>query len=323
MARDKKNPTPLQLWFEEAWEGWIRPLGAIALLAVGYLLYRFEVLGERPAGVIAVLVVVGGALSAGILPAWPLVRLPWQRGMLVTMTVVALAACLYPPFHAAAPSASLAEATLTSNRLSATVETGKAGPYELTVAGKLKPSGNQEAEATYDIKAVDKSGASDEVNGAIKRHLVTIRRRGGSTSSMQEQNESVHRLSHVRGPEVTLTVDGIGDELDGGLTVALRQAGLDPVIFLILGIAALLMALVLDVRLVDVKGKLKGYLFPSVAIAFAFGRYYPENATPHELVKPAVSGLLFALFVGGLGGWIIGAFFKLIFTPKVKKAARR
>jgi hypothetical protein len=66
MARDKKNLTPLQLWFEEAWEGWIRPLGAILVLAILYLLYRFEILGERAAGVIAVLAIVGGALAAGV-----------------------------------------------------------------------------------------------------------------------------------------------------------------------------------------------------------------------------------------------------------------
>jgi hypothetical protein len=127
----------------------------------------------------------------------------------------------------------------------------------------------------------------------------------------------------VRGPEVTLTVDGIDEQLDGGLTVALHPGGLNPLIFVILGVVALLMALVLDVKLVDVKGKLKGYLLPALSIAFAFAQYYPQEATPHSLVKPAVSGLLFALVVGGLGGWIVGAFFKLIFTPKVKKTAPR
>jgi hypothetical protein len=323
MARDKKNLTALQIWFEEAWEGWIRPLGAIMLLALGYLLYRFDILGERPAGVIAVLAIVVGALATGVLPAWPLARLPWQRGLLATLTLVALAACLYPALHAAAPAASLTEATLSGDKLSTALTTGRQGPYEVTVSGRLKPSGNQDAEASYNLKAVDGSGASDEVSGSIKRHYATYRRKGGSTSALLERNENVHPLPHVRGPQVTLTVDGLDEQLDGGLTVALRPGGLNPLIFLILGVMALLMALALDVKLVDLKGKLKGYLLPTVAIAFAFAQYYPEEATPHALVRPAVSGLLFALAVGGLGGWVIGAFFKLIFTPKVKKPASR
>jgi hypothetical protein len=241
----------------------------------------------------------------------------------VTLALVGLGACLYPTLHAAAPAGPLAEATLMSDKLTAKLAPGKTGPYDVTVSGRLKPAGNQEAEASYTLKAVDNSGGSDEVSGSVKRKYVTIRRRGGSMSSLQERNENVYALPHVRGPEVTLTVDGIDEQLDGGLTVALRPGGMNPLIFIILGVAALLMALVLDVKLVDIKGKLKGYLLPAVAVAFAFAMYYPDEATPHALVRPAVSGLLFALVVGGLGGWVIGAFFKLIFTPKVKKPASR
>src|SRR5579863_3968836 len=111
MARDKKNVSQLQIWFEEAWEGWIRPLGAILLLAIGNLLYKWDILTERPAGVIAVLAIVGGALATGLLPAWPMAKQPWQRGLVVSTAIVAVVACLYPALHAAAPAGQLTEAT--------------------------------------------------------------------------------------------------------------------------------------------------------------------------------------------------------------------
>jgi hypothetical protein len=321
MARDKKNATQFQIWFEEAWEGWIRPLGLIILLAIGYLLYRFDLIGERLAGGILVLAIVAGAIGTGVLPAIPMARAPWQRALLATLSVLALAACLYPSLHAAVPSATLAEATLMPDKLSATLGTGRAGPYEVTVSGHLKASGRQEGEATYSLTATDTAGGSDEVSGAIKRAYVTIRSRKGSSSSLQERNENTHRLPHVRGAQVTVTANGIDEELDGGLTVALRHGGLDPIIFIVLGALALLMALVLDTRLVDLKGKARSYLTPTVAIAYAFALYYPVEATPHAVVRPAVSAFLFALVVGGASGWLVGTIARLLFGPKAPKKA--
>ena len=87
---------------------------------------------------------------------------------------------------------------------------------------------------------------------------------------------------------------------------------------------AILMAIVLDTRLVDVKGKQKAYLTASTAIAFAFSLYYWQEATPSRLVKTAVSALLFSLLVGGLGGWAVGGVARALFGPKLpKKAASR
>ena len=138
-----------------------------------------------------------------------------------------------------------------------TLTTGAAGPYELLVSGHFKEAGRSDAEATYSIKAVDNGGGSDEVSGEIARKLVTIRSRKGSSSSVQELNEEKHRLGHVTGPQVTLTADGVDEQLEGGLTVALRSGGLDPIVFIVLGALAILIGLVLDTRLVDPKGKQK------------------------------------------------------------------
>jgi hypothetical protein len=319
MAKDKKNATPFQLWFEEAWEGWIRPLGLIVLLAIGYVLYKFDIVGEHTAGIIAVLAIVVGAIVVGALPALPLTNKPWQRAALAAMVAAALGGMVYPAVRAAVPGKVYAEATLTNEKQSATLTTGSSGPYELMVAGHFKEAGRQDAEASYTIKAVDNGGGSDEVTGEIARKLVTIRSRKGSSSSMQELTEAKHRLGHVRGPTVTLTADGVDEQLEGGLAVALRPGGLDPIVFIILGAIAILLGIVLDTRLVDVKGKQKAYLTAATAIAFAFSMYYWREATPARLVKTAVSALLFALLVGGLGGWLVGGIARALFGPKIPK----
>ena len=326
MARDKKNATQFQLWFEEAWEGWIRPLGLIVLLAIGYMLYKFDIVSEHTAGIVAVLAIVVGAIVVGALPALPMTQKPWHRAALATMVAAALGGMVYPAVRAAVPGKVYAEATLTNEKPSATLTTGSSGPYELMVSGHFKEAGRADAEASYTIKAVDNGGSSDEVSGEIARKLVTIRsRKGGSSSSMQELTEAKHRLGHVRGPTVTLTADGVDEQLEGGLTVALRPGGLDPIVFIILGALAILIAIVLDTRLVDVKGKQKAYLTAATAIAFAFSLYYWREATPARLVKTAVSALLFALLVGGLGGWVVGGVARALFGPKIpkKKTATR
>lgn len=321
MARDKKNATQLQLWFEDAWEGWIRPLGLIVLLAIGYMLYKFDIVGEHTAGIVAVLAIVVGAIVVGALPALPLTRAPWQRAMLAAMVAAALGGMVYPAVRAAVPGRVYAEATLTGDKPSATLTTGTAGPYELMVSGHFKEAGRADAEAIYSIKATDNGGGSDDVSGEIARKLVTIRSRKGSSSSVTDINEQKHRLGHVRGPQVTLTVDGVDEQLEGGLSVALRPGGLDPIVFIVLGALAILMGIVLDTRLVDLKGKQKAYLTASTAIAFTFSLYYWQEATPSRLVKTAVSALLFALLVGGLGGWVVGGVARALFGPKLPKKA--
>src|SRR5881398_2444843 len=115
MARDKKNATRFQLWFEDAWEGWIRPLGLLILLAIGYLLYKFDLVNEHVAGLVLVLAVVVGTVVVGALPARGLTRAPWQRALLATLVVVALAGTVYPVVRAAVPGTTLAEARLSAD----------------------------------------------------------------------------------------------------------------------------------------------------------------------------------------------------------------
>ncbi|HEX4458483.1 MAG TPA: hypothetical protein VIA18_10965, partial [Polyangia bacterium] len=301
MASDKKNSSAFQLWFEEAWEGWIRPIGLIVVLAILYALYKLDLVGETGMGALLVLAVVLGALGAGIVPAFPLTRAPWQRALLATLSLAALAATAYPTLRVVFPGQPLAEVTLTTAQSTATVTPSAIGPFDVTVSGHFKDTSRAEAEASYTLKVSDNSGGSDEVDGAVRRKQMTIRSRRGSSSSLLEQNEQTQRLPHVRGPQVTLATD-VDEQLDGGLHLELRRGSVNPVVFLVLGILALLMALVLDVKLVDWKSNKKSYLVASVGLAFAFAVAFPDEATPHALVRPAVSSFLLALVLGGLGG---------------------
>jgi hypothetical protein len=328
MARDKKTLSPFMLWLEEAWEGWIRPLGAILLLAIAYLLYNFDIVGEQTAGALAVLVIVVGALGSGVVPAWPLVRAPWQRAVLVTMSVAALASMLYPALRVAAPGSLLAQGVLTADKPTVTLETGRSGPYDVTASGHFKDVGRSDAEVSYTLKVSDNGGGSDEVAGSIVRKQVTIRSRKGSSSSVQEHNEETSPLPHVRGAQVKIEGDVTFEQLENGLKVDLRPGAIIPKpVLLVLWIVAMLLAVVLDTRLIEPKppGKTKvkqakSHLTACLAIALVFALSYPLEATPHRLVKPAISSLLLAL-LGGLAGWVIGGLARVLFGPKAPKAA--
>ncbi len=316
----KRSVSALQIWIEDAWEGWLKSVGTLLLFALAYVLYKFDLVGEGLAGVVLVLAVIGGSLGSVALPAWPLVQTQAQKALFITVMIVAAAATGYPAMHAAVPPKALAETRLTVAQPSTKVHVDGDGPYELSVGGTFKtPTG--EAEVSYTLKVTGSSG-SDEVSGEIKRSLMRMRTRKGSSTSLQERTENVHRLPTVRGGDLTLTVDGVDEQLADGLHIDVRPAGPNPLLFILLGVLAIVGALALDARLTDGKGRIKSYLAVGVGICFGFALYFPEEATPHSLVRPAVSALVVGLAAGGIGGWVLGALARMLFGPKLKKARK-
>jgi hypothetical protein len=277
--------------------------------------------GERLAGAAAVLLVVGGAVGSTALPAWPLARTPALRALFVAVVVVWVGSMGYPPLRAALPGRTLGEARLTAAQPSAKLHVDGNGPFEVSVGGNFKQAGG-EAEAPYTIK-VDGGGHSDEVSGAIKREVQHVRtsRRGGTSTQIVERTEYLHRLASAAGSELTLTADGVDEQLDNGLFVEVRAAGPNPLFFYLLGALAVLGAVALDSQLTDLKGKLKSYLAVGAGLCYVFAIYLPLNATPHSLVRPAVGGL-FAGMGGAAGGWLLGAIARALFGPKLKKKTR-
>jgi hypothetical protein len=322
----KKSASRFQLWFEEAWEGWLKSVGVIVLCAIGYLVYKFDLISEGRAGLIAVVGVVGGGILMATGLAWPRAKekSPGFRAGFLFMCVLWAAGAGYPSLRAAMPPAPYAEATLTPQALSAKMKTPSNGPYELLVSGQLKPGGG-EVEVGYSIKA-EGGGGSDEVSGDITRKTVSVRvgRRGGTQQSIKEVNEQAHRLSNVKGNEVTVTADSVDDQqLQGGLIVELRAAGLEPIIFWVLGGIAFLMALFFDAKLTDPKQKEKTFLAVAIAITMVFAVRFPMVTTPHSLVRPAVDALILGALAGGVGGWILTLIARAMWAPKLPKKAKR
>jgi hypothetical protein len=323
-----KRASSFQLWLEEAWEGWLKSVGVIFLCAVAYVLYNFGLVGEGFAGVVAVALIILGSVFSTVMPAWHILvdKPPAARALFVTFVAMWLVGTGYPALRTAMPPAPVAEGVLTAAAPSVKLKTNIDGPYELTVSGGFKQPGVQEAEINYSVKA-EGGGGSDEAPGTLKRSLMHLRasRRGGTTTTLHEQTELTHPLPHVRGNEVTLSTDSVDEQLAEGLHVAVRKAGPNPLLFLILGALAVLLAIGFDTRLYDPrsKTKVKTYLAPAAGICLAFSLNFPIEATPHSLVRPAVGGLVFALFTGGLGGWLLSVLARGAFGIKAPKKAKR
>jgi hypothetical protein len=314
----KKMRSAVVMWMEDQWEGWLKSVATIILFAIAYVLYKFDLVGEGFAGAALVLAVVGGSLGSVALPAWPMVRSPAQRYLLIGVVTIAALSSGYPALRAAVPPTALGQTKLTMAQPTSTLKVAGDGPYEIAVGGAFKQAGG-EAEVSYTIKVT--GNGSDEVSGSIKRSTQRVRtsRRGGTTTTVVEHSENVHRLGDVRGSDLSFSAEGVDDQLADGLTVDVRPAGPNPLLFIILGVLAILGSLVLDARLVDQKGKTKGYIAVAVALCFVFGLDFPTIATPHSLVRPAIDSLIKALALGALPGWLLGALARVWFGPKIKK----
>ena len=321
---EEKRSSGFQLWFEEAWEGWLKSVSVIVLCALAYILYKFDLIAESRAGLICVVLIVGGAMVAAIGPAWPRVQSKSSalRALFILMVGLWAVSSGYPSVRAAMPPAPYAQAELTPQQLSAKLSTPSNGPYELIISGQLKP-GAAEVEANYSLKA-EGGGASDEVSGALTRtqQRVRVSRRGGTATQVVESNEKVERLPSVHGHDVTLTADSIDDQqLEGPLVVQLRAAAYDPIFCLVLGALVILIGLFFDVKLTEPKVKDKTWLGMAAAITYVFAIWFPITVTPHSLVRPAVGELVRALLIGGLGGWLLTIIARSLFGPKTPKKA--
>jgi hypothetical protein len=208
------------------------------------------------------------------------------------------------------------------------VRIDRGGPLEAVVSGAFKVKGQTETEVKYAVK-ISAGDAVDEPEGILKRSVMSVRtsRRGGRSTFVKEGTEKTYRLQSVRGPgNVTITAESIDDEkdLEDGLIVTLRSGGLPPIVFILLGVLAVLVAIGLDARLVDAKSRVKTYLAAGAGVTLVFALHFPDEATPLSIVRPAVSAAVLALLIGGLGGWVLGTVARLLFggAPKAKKARR-
>jgi hypothetical protein len=319
-----EGPPSTAAWFEEAWHGWLKPVGGLVLLVAAYLAYNSGALPEQAAGRVALGLILGGAVFMAIEPALGRLTTPSSRYLLVGFGVVWLLAAIGPVFRTVFPSKVLAETTLGATKGSAAavvnLEGGGAGPYEVAVSGHLRGTG--EVDAAYEIEVVGAGDTTDRVQGDLKRTYFNQRvsRRGsGSVAVKQENTENVHRLSTARGPQLKVSGEVGSEMLEDGVHLTFRSAGPSPLVFLGLGLLLVIGALAFDYRMAAPKHD-RTHLSTATGFTLAFGAYFPMEATPHNLVRPAIAAVLVGLGLGALLVWVVSAILNS-FKPRPKKLA--
>src|SRR5205823_134383 len=68
-AAGRKPPTAFQLWFEDAWAGWLKHVSLILFAALLFVLHQLDVLNEHTIGLVLSLGISLGALVIAAGPA--------------------------------------------------------------------------------------------------------------------------------------------------------------------------------------------------------------------------------------------------------------
>ncbi len=339
-TRDPKKDLPptFKMWLEEHWTGWLRPVAVILLLLGGYLAYDRQVLGpdrsESTFGVLVVALIIGGTILAAVTPLFAQL-IKREHKVLLGLFVAAWAVGAgYPSLRRVFPAASLGEPVNVgyctkwkdpehrecsdeAKTATAKIDKGSA-PYEIDVSGELAGGGDVEANWSLDLTGAD--GSKDHVEGVLSRsswHQRTSRRGAGGRMVQSENTEESRRLT-LHGNEVKIEADVNTDRLLHGLTVSFHSAGPDPMLFLVLCGLCVLVGLWLDYRFAA--PKVKTYVAMSAAFTLVFAWYFPQVATPHNLVRHAIEAGLVGL-VGLFTGWLASVIVKS-FKPKPKKTVR-
>jgi hypothetical protein len=305
---------------EEAWEGWLRPVGLIVLCLGLYLAYRADLLPESTAGFLVVVAVAFGPAALAALPAWERAKRlsPVMKGLFVAMMGAWLIGVGYPSLRAASPPKPVGETQLKEGLTTNVVKLDAPGRYEALVSGHFKQAGSAEAEASYDIEA--RTGLDAEsFSGTLKRSLMRVRagRRGGVSTTLAERTENLHRLTKTLGPQITFSTASLDPQLGPeGLTIAVRPAGPNPIVFWVLSALAVALALFFDGILTEPRARERTYLAMAAGLALVFGIAFPDDATPHSLVRPAVGAFVLALLTGAIGGWMMSALVRLARAPR-------
>lgn len=314
--------------FEEAWHGWLKPVGGIVLIVLAYMLYDRGLIKESLGGRLFVTAVMGGALFVGLEPVLQRAQAGRDRALYIGLAVLWALSCVTPLWRLVYwPAKTLAESRFAPSEKGGTITQtitlpdGESGPYEVDVSGALRGSG--EAEANYKLTFKGEGDATKEVEGAIKRTYFrerTSRRSAASVSVRTEHGEETHRLgSTIKGKTLTVDAEIAGELLEDGLVVTVTRAWVNPAWFWLLGLIVCVLGVIADYRMKAPK-QAATYVAAAAAFTLAFVIYLPTDATPHHLVRPAVGGVVLALFVGALPGWVVSAIAQS-YKPRPKKLA--
>ena len=296
----------------------------LLLLVVAYFAYSGHYIPEESAGRIVLVVIIGGAIYLGIEPALERFSDARRRYLMLGAAAVWAVVAIAPVFRTVFPSKALAETVIALNKDSTTgtvaIEGGDKGPYSVSVFGRLKGSG--EVDAAYEVEISGAGESVDRISGELKRTYFSQRvsRRGsGSVPVKQENTENVHRVTKVTGPELKLSGEVGSEMLEDGLHLTFRKAGPSPALFFGIGFLLVVAAIIFDYRMLAPKLE-RTHLAAATGFTLAFGAYFPEAATPHNIVRPAIAGVLLAALLGATVAWGISAIANS-FKPAPRKMA--
>ena len=172
------------IWMEEHWHGWVKPVSVLLLIAIAYVAYNQHWIAENIAGPMLVAVIVGGSIAGASVPVFSIVEKARDRNLFAGFLAVWAIAVGYPSLRASLPRQVLVEKRIgdTKDHLTETITLADtSGPYELSIGGSLKGGG--EAEASYHLTVTGEGETVDEISGTVARKFQSVRTsRGGRAS---------------------------------------------------------------------------------------------------------------------------------------------
>ena len=313
-----KPPTAFQIWFEDAWSGWLKHVSLILGAALLFVMYQLEFLNQRFLGLLIGFGLGLGAIIFAATPAREHATTGKMKAALYGLCAVWAVCAAYPIVYGLFPGHPYASATLTDEGSTTKPLDVPSGGKSVYVKGQLKGGGG-DVTATFKIKG-DWQGGSATAEGALGRMITTGRvGRRGTARSTTEFTERRLYLGRTRGP-VTLTLESRDEALDKEMQVELLWAPVPPLLIYVLSGLVFVFALVLD-RKLDPKGRTA--LGISAAVSLVFATYFGfEQVSRNNIVRPAIGSLLLAFIAGGIGSWLITAIVKKMTPDKKRRSSR-
>jgi hypothetical protein len=316
VAPNKKLPSAFQIWFEDAWKGWLKHVSLILLAGLLFILYQLQLFNERVLGLFMALAVSLGALLLAAAPAREHIKSRTQRTVFYSTCGLWALVAVYPIVYGIFPGRVLASGQLTDEGTQVTLQAPDGGKA-VHIMSHIKGQGD--VIASYKITGTWDRGSST-IEGELSRSIAHVRvGRRGSGTSVTEHNEQKNYLGRTHGA-VTLRLDAKDESLDKDILVELRTAPVPPLIIFVLSGLLFVVTLALD-RVLDPKGRTS--LGVSVAVSLLFAIYFGfYQAHPNRVVTPAIGSFFVAIIVGGIGGWLIAWVVRKMTPEKKRRPAR-
>src|SRR5262245_52875617 len=169
----RKPPTAFQIWFEDAWAGWLKHVALILAAALLFVLYMSGLLNERFVGIVLGFGVGIGAVFFAGTPAREHAKTQGQKAALYLVCGLWAACSGYALWYGLYPGQAYAATTLTDEGSSTKPLDVPAGGKAIYVKGTLKGGGG-DVNAVFKIKGQWEGGGAT-AEGSLTRFISTGR----------------------------------------------------------------------------------------------------------------------------------------------------